>query len=120
MTGESRLLFIHQTKFQNRLLERYGNSVCLLDATCNTTKYSLSLLFVVVKRNVDHRVVSSFVMQDEARAAIAEALGIIKKKSPKWHPKCFMMYNCNEEIKSVGDIFPRECIYLKGIKMCVE
>ena len=73
MTGES--------KFQNRLLERYGNSVRLLDATYKTTKYSLSLVFVVVKRNVDHRIVSSFVMQDETRAAITEALGIIKKKA---------------------------------------
>ena len=46
-----------------------------------TTKYSLPLFFVVVKTNVDYQVVSSFVVQDETRAAITEALRIIKKKS---------------------------------------
>ena len=80
MTGESRLLFVHQTKFQTRLLDHYGNSICLLNATYKTTKYSLPLFFVVVKTNVDYQVVSSFVVQDERRAAITEALRIIKKK----------------------------------------
>lgn len=120
MTGESRLLFVHQTKFQSRLLERYGNSICLLDATYKTTKYSLPLFFVVVKTNVDYQVVSSFVVQDETRAAITEALRIIKKRNPKWDPKCFMVDNCDEEIKSIGNIFPREYIYLKRIKLCAE
>ena len=45
-----------------------------------TTKYSLPLFFVVVKTNVDYQVVSSFVVQDETRAAITEALRIIKKE----------------------------------------
>ena len=120
MTGESRLLFVHQTKFQTRLLDHYGNSICLLNATYKTTKYSLPLFFVVVKTNVDYQVVSSFVVQDERRAAITEALRIIKKKkNPKWDPKCFMVDNCNGEIKSIGNIFPREYIYLKGMKVCV-
>ena len=120
MTGESRLPFVHQTKFQSRLLERYGNSTCLLDATYKTTKYSLPLFFVVVKTNVDYQVVSSFVVQDETRTAITEALRIIKKRNPKWDPKCFMVDNCDEEIKSIGNIFPREYIYLKRIKLCAE
>ena len=34
------LLFVHQTAWQRRLLERYGD-VCLLDATYKTTKYAL-------------------------------------------------------------------------------
>ena len=119
MTGESRLLFVHQTKFPSCLLERYGNSIRPLHATYKTTKYSLPLFFVVVKTNVDYQVVSSFVVQDERRAAITEALRIIKKKNPKWDPKCFMVDNCNGEIKSIGNIFPREYIYLKGMKVCV-
>ena len=120
MTGESRLLFVPQTKFQSRLLERYGNSIYLFGVAYKTTKYSLPLFFVVVKTNVDYQVVSSFVVQDETRAAITEALRIIKKRNPKWDPKCFMVDNCDEEIKSIGNIFPREYIYLKRMNVCAE
>jgi hypothetical protein len=59
------LLFVHQTKSQQRLLKRYGNEIALLDATYNTTKYSLNPFFVVVKTNVDYQVVASFVIQSE-------------------------------------------------------
>ena len=88
--------------------------------TYKTTNYLLPLFFVVVKTNVDYQVVSSFVMQYETRAAITEALRIIKKRNPKWDPNCFMVDNCDEEIKSTGNIFPCEYIYLKEIKVCAE
>ena len=74
---ETRLLFAHQNKFQKRMLKCYGNSICLLDATYKTTKYSLPLFFVVVKTNVDYQIVASFVVQDETTVAITEALRII-------------------------------------------
>ena len=108
-------MFVHQTKFQRRLLGRYGNSICLLYAAYKTTKYSLLLLFVVVKTNVNYQVVASFLLQDETTAAIAEALSVIKIWNPTWEPKCFMLDNCDEEIKSIGHIFPRtymNCFYL--------
>ena len=101
------MLFVHQTKVQRRLLGRYGNSICLLDATYKTTKYLLPLFFVVVKTNVNYQVVASFLLQDETTAAITEALSVIKTWNPIWEPKCFMADNCDEEIKSIGNIFPR-------------
>lgn len=39
------LLFIPQTAWQRRLLQRYGNDICLLDATYKTTRYSLTFVF---------------------------------------------------------------------------
>ena len=69
---ETRLLFVHQTKFQKRMLKRYGNSICLLHAIYKTTKCSLPLLFVVVKTNVNYQAVASFVDQDETTTAITE------------------------------------------------
>ena len=69
---ETRLLFVHQTKFQKRMLKRYGNSICLLHAIYKTTKCSLPLFFVVVKTNVNHQAVASFVDQDETTTAITE------------------------------------------------
>ena len=100
-------MFVHQSKVQRRLLGRYGNSICLLDATYKTTKYSLPLFFVVVKTNINYQVVASFLLQDETTAAITEALSVIKTWNPIWKPKCFMADNCDEEIKSTGNIFPR-------------
>ena len=82
LRGESRLLFVHQTKFQRRLLDCCRNSICLLDTTYKTIKYSLLLLFDAVKTNVDYWVVCSLVLQDETRIALTEALAVIKKRSP--------------------------------------
>ena len=103
---ETRLLFVHHTKFQKRMLKRYDNSICLLDATYKTTWYSLPLFFVVVKTNVNYQVVASFVVQDETTMAITEALRIIKSWAPEWDPKCFTVDNCDEEMKSIGKTFP--------------
>ena len=73
-TGSTqKLLFVHQTAFHRQLLKRYGNHICLLDATYRTTKYSIPLFFVVVKTNVDYQVVGSFAIQDETTHSIGEA-----------------------------------------------
>ena len=83
---ETRLLFVHQIKFQKRMLKRYGNSICLLNGTYKTTKFSLPLYFVVVKTNVNYQVAISFAVQDETTAAITEVLRIIKGWTPEWDP----------------------------------
>ena len=83
---ETRLLFVHQIKFQKRMLKRYSNSICLLDGTYKTTKFSLPLYFVVVKTNVNYQVVVSFAVQDETTAAITEVLRILKGWTPEWDP----------------------------------
>ena len=71
-------MFVHQSKDQRRLLERYGDEICMLDATYKTTRYSLPLFFVVVKTNVDYQIVGSFVVQSETTDAIFEALSVLK------------------------------------------
>ena len=54
-----KFLFVHQTTWQRRLLSKYGNDICLLDATYKTTRYALPLFFLAVKTNVDYQVVAS-------------------------------------------------------------
>ena len=71
-------MFVYQSKDQRRLLERYGNEICMLDATYKTTRYNLPLFFVVVKTNVDYQIVGSFVVQSETTDAIFEALSVLK------------------------------------------
>lgn len=46
------LLFCYQNKDQQRLLTKYANDMCLLDATYKTTKYALPLFFLCVRTNV--------------------------------------------------------------------
>ena len=79
--GNKALLFVHQTKWQQRLLILYGNELTLLNATCKTTKYALPLFFLVVKTNIDYQIVGSFVTQSETTEAIKEALQFIKECS---------------------------------------
>ena len=102
---EQRLLFVHQNANQKRLLNRYGNEICLLDATHKTTKYAIPLFFLAVKTNVDYQVVGSFAMQDETTDAISEAISILKKWNPLRTPKLFMVDNCEEEIDGLSETF---------------
>lgn len=52
----SKLLLVHQTDQQRRLLERYGSELTCLDATYRTMQYAVPLFFVVVKTNIDYQV----------------------------------------------------------------
>ena len=105
-TSNNGLLFVHQTSWQRRLLNRYGNELCLLDATYRTTKYSLPLYFLVVKTNMEYKVVASFVTQSETAEAIKEALSVVMKWNPEWAPKHFMVDYAEEEISAVESLFP--------------
>ena len=105
-TSTKGLLFVHQTKDQRRLLQRYGNELSMLDATYKTTRYSLPLFFLVVKTNVDYQIVGSFVIQSETTDAIHEALSVLKSWNPKWNPSYFMVDYSEEEMSAIGKIFP--------------
>ena len=69
---------MHQPASQEKLFERYGNHICLLDATYKTTRYSIPLYFLIVKTNVDYQIIGSFATQDETSETLVEALSIIK------------------------------------------
>lgn len=117
---DGRLLFIHQTAWQSRLLARYGNDLTFLDATYKTTKYALPLFFIAVKTNVDHAIVGSFIVQDETTQSITEALTIIKQWNPQWKPSYFMTDLCEEEINSIETIFPGNFMLPKYIYFVIK
>lgn len=52
--GRLGLLIVHQTRWQKRLMARYGHMV-LLDATYKTTTYAVPLFFVDIKWRVAER-----------------------------------------------------------------
>ena len=57
---------------------RYGNALCLLDATYRTTKYALPLFFLAVKTTVGFSFVAEFVVQNETKDLIVQGLQTIK------------------------------------------
>ena len=104
--SRQKLLFVHQTAWQKQLLSRYGNDICLLDATYKTTCYALLLYFLTVRTNVDYQIVGSFVVQDESTESIKEALGALHQWNLKWRPAFFMVDCCEEEINAIESTFP--------------
>lgn len=63
-SDKNTLLFCHQTADQRELLKKYGDQMCLMDATYRTTKYG------------------SFVIQYENTQSIEEALTVFKQWNP--------------------------------------
>ena len=75
-TGSQTLLFVHQEKWQQDLLSKYGSDLTMIDATYRTTKYDIPLFFLVVPTNVGYIVVAEFCTQSEGTEDIAEALQV--------------------------------------------
>ena len=55
LESDGRFLFIYQSIGMKRTYRKYGPCLILLDATYRTTKYALSLYFLVVKTNVNYQ-----------------------------------------------------------------
>ncbi|XP_056009107.1 uncharacterized protein LOC130051290 [Ostrea edulis] len=110
--GVHKFLYVHQTPWQRQLLKRYGNEICLLDATYRTTKYSLPLYFLCVPTNVNYMTVATFILETEDSFSIQEALSVIKAWNPDWKPAYFMCDYAEEEINSIESVFPDAFVYL--------
>ncbi|XP_013402856.1 uncharacterized protein LOC106168368 [Lingula anatina] len=98
-------LFIYQSQWQQRLLNKYGNDLCLLDATYRTVKYAMPLFFLCVKTNVNYSVVAIFMPEHEDEKSIREALRILKSWNPRWTPRDFLADYCLAEINAVEKTF---------------
>jgi len=68
------MVFAHQTKWQRRMLQLYGEHMCLIDATYKTTIYDMPLFFLCVLSNVGYLNVATFLLSDEKQTSIADAL----------------------------------------------
>lgn len=106
------MLWIHQSKWQQELLARYGNTISLIDATYKTTKYDLALFFICVKTNVGYSVVAEFVVQSETAESISEALAKLKLWNPNWCPLYFMCDYSEAELVALEEVFPETIVYL--------
>ena len=90
------------------------------DPLANYISINIYQFFVVMETNVNHQVVTSFVLQGETAATITEALSIIKTWNPTWDPKCFMVGKCDEEIKSIRNIFLRTYMHCFNLFVLIK
>ena len=111
-TNGQTFLLVLQEHWQQELLQRYGNTICLLDATYKTTQYSLPLFFVCVRTNVGYIIVAEFIVETEDSEIIAEALKVIKSWNPKWNPPFFMVDYSEAEILALEAVFAGIQVYL--------
>ena len=95
---EQTLLVVHQEMWQAELLQKYGNTITLMDVTYKTTRYDLALFFICVRTNVGYQVVGEFITQLETAEQIAEALTILKSWNPSWNPPYFMVDYSDAEL----------------------
>jgi len=79
--------------------------MCLLDATYRTFRYSVPLLFLCVRTNVNYVIVGVCVTQSESTSDIKEALQVFKDWNPDWKPSHFMVDFCEAEICGLGEVF---------------
>ena len=105
-------LYVHQTQWQKKMLERYGNNISLIDATYKTTRYDLALFFICVRTNVGYSVVSEFITQAETAEHISEALQQLRNWNPTWNPRFFMTDYSEAELLALEQSFPSVQIYL--------
>ena len=89
-----------------RLLQKYGDGMCLLDATYKTIRYALPLFFLVVKTNVDYQVVPAFLIEGETTENITAVLIKIKEWNPGFNLLYAMVNCCSEEINALETLHP--------------
>ena len=109
---EQPLLLVLQEEWQKKILERYGNTICLIDATYKTTQYDLPLFFICVRTNVSYIVVAEFIVQSEESDQIKKALQILKSWNPTWNPRFFMSDYSEAELLALEAVFPSVHVYL--------
>ena len=106
------LLYVHQEEWQKRLMEMYGNTISLIDATYKTTQYDLALFFIAVRTNVGYIIVAEFVIQSETASEIGEALAVLKEWNPNWCPKYFMSDYSDAELVAIEKAFSHCKVFL--------
>ena len=100
------IVFMHQSKWQRRMLLLYGSQICLVDATYRTTAYDLPLVCLCVPTNVGYFNVATMLLVNETSDSISAALHKIKEWNPQWIPKYFMSDFSEAQISALESTFP--------------
>ena len=109
------VVMIHQSQWQQRMLALYGQDICLLDATYNTTWYDMPLYFLCVSTNVGYVNVATMLLSDDKADSIETALRTVHTWNPDWQPKFIMSDFSLAQISATEAVFPGEltmCLFM--------
>ena len=109
---DGKLCFVYQSENMQRLYQKYGAHLVLLDATHKTMKYALPLYFLVVQSNVNFQVVGIIVLEEESADLLIKALSKVKEWSPDIKPKYGMTDFDDAETLALEAVFPGILLFL--------
>ena len=104
-SADRQVVFAHQSRWQQKMLMRYGRDVCLIDATHNTTVYGLPLFLLCVPTNCGYVTVASLLLCDEQADTIRQGLQKVAEWCPGWTPRCVLSDYCEAQITAVENVF---------------
>lgn len=105
--SEATFLLVLQTKAQQDLINKYGNTITLMDGIYRTTKYGFPCIFLTIKTSIGSgRVVATIIPQYENEDLLTEGLSILKQWNPLWSPKFTMTDKSAVELGAIGQVFP--------------
>ena len=104
--------FMYQSPWQRRMLTRYGNAVCLVDATYHTTCHGLPLLVFCVPSYVGFFNVAFCILPRENQSCIKDAVATISTWNPDWYPRYIMSDFSTAQIAAFEDVFPSNHLVL--------
>lgn len=88
------------------MLATYGNFVCLVDSTYNTTIYDVPLFALAVKTNVGFSYVASALIVDETSSSFVNVLTRLRTLNPTWEPSAFVTDFNEAQISALKAVFP--------------
>jgi len=100
------LMFIYQSTEMKRLYRRYGNLLLVLDALYRAERYPLPVFFLLVRTNVNYQVVAVFVVQQETRQSLINALQVIRGWNSDVNPRYALVDFSEEEVAALEQTFP--------------
>ena len=102
---EDSFLLVRQTKHQQNLLRKYGNTVTLMDGVYTTPQ---NMVISIVKTSLGmSRVVGTIIPQQKKNEILlAEGLKIIKEWNPYWSPLYTMTDKSSVKLGAIGQVHP--------------
>ena len=99
-------MFVSQNNHMTRLLQKYGNEMCLLDATYKRTHFALPFFFLLTKTNVFCKIVTAFLIEGATGENITAVLTKIKEWNRDFNPLYAMVDYCADEINALETLYP--------------
>nr|XP_054773909.1 uncharacterized protein LOC129282002 [Lytechinus pictus] len=105
------VLFCHQTKEQQRLLQIYG-SMIVMDIVYRSATFPADVVFLFVRTNVDYQLVAGFVGEAGTAEAVEEGFLVMKDWNPNWKPEFFVMDHKVEMMEMIKRVFPGSDVFV--------